>query len=112
VDKIILAIPDLMFETRVADVARKLGHRVETYSAADIGSAQLVILGLENYPTWRAIADMARAKNVPILAFAGHTKANLLHDAREAGCTRVVVKSDVAENLPRLIEEIVAAQSK
>jgi len=103
---ILLSIPDLMFETLVADVARKLGHRVETFSADKLANANLVIIGLENNRNWQSVVETARIQNVPILAFGRHTSAELLRQAREAGCTRVVVNSDIAENFPQLLNEI------
>ena len=57
---ILLSIPDLMFETRIADVARKLGHRVETFSAEKIPGANLVIVGLENNRAWSGVVESAR----------------------------------------------------
>ncbi len=102
---ILLSIPDLMFETRVADVARKVGHRVEPFSAEKIPTANLVIVGLENNRDWRGVVETARKQNVPILAFGRHTSANLLRQAREAGCTRVVVNSDIAQDFPSLLNQ-------
>ena len=109
---ILLSIPDLMFETRIADVARKLGHRVETFSAENIASANLVIIGLENNREWREVVEPARKQNVPLLAFGRHTSAELLRQARDAGCTRVVVNSDIAANFPRLLEEALTTKSQ
>lgn len=103
---ILLSIPDLMFETLIADVARKLGHRVEAFSDDKIANANLVIVGLENNRAWNGVVEAARKQDVPILAFGRHTNADLLRQAREAGCTRVVVNSDVAENFPQLLEDI------
>ena len=108
---ILISIPDLMFETRIADAVRKLGHRAETYNAEKIAGANLIIIGLENNRNWRAVADNAQTQIVPILAFAGHTRAELLREARNAGCTRVVVNSDISENLPRLLEETLTTKS-
>lgn len=108
---ILLAIPDLMFETRVADAARKLGHRVESFSADKIANAHLVLLGLENNLDWRDVVETARKENLPILAFGRHTSAELLRQARDAGCTKVVVNSDIAENLPKLFEQFSRSDS-
>jgi hypothetical protein len=104
VKTILLSIPDLMFETRVADAARKLGHRVESFSADKLADANLLIVGLENNRIWNSIVESARKQHVPILAFGRHTSADLLRQAREAGCTRVVVNSDI-EDFPKLLEE-------
>lgn len=96
-----------MFETRVAAAARKLGHRVETFSADEIANAGLLIVGLENNREWRGVVESAHRQNVPTLAFGRHTNAELLRQAREAGCSRVVVNSDIAENFPKLLNELI-----
>ena len=103
---ILISIPDLMFETRVAGVVRQLRHRVETFSAEKISSANLVIVCLENNRSWSSVVESARKQNVPILAFGRHTSAELLRGARDAGATRVVVNSDIAENFPQILQEM------
>lgn len=109
---ILLSIPDFMFETRITDVARKLGHRVEACSADKIAQANLIIVGLENNRDWRGVVETARKQDVQILTFGRHTSVELLHQAREAGCTRVVVNSDIAENFPQLLEEMLTTKSQ
>ncbi len=108
---ILLFVPDLMFETRIADTARRIGYAVESVNAFSdasnkIANANLVMLGLENNHDWQAVVEQARASRVPVLAFGRHTSAEMLKHAREAGCARVVVNSDIAEKLPQLLEDM------
>ncbi len=102
---ILLFVPDLMFEMRIADTARALGYRVES-SRENIADANLAIVGLENNRDWQSVLEAARLHDVPVLAFGRHTSADLLREARAAGCTRVVVNSDIADRLPKLLEEL------
>ena len=108
---ILLSIPDLMFETRVADVARKLGHRVEAFSADKLAGANLVIVGLENNRSWNSVVESAYKQNVRTLEFGRHTSAELLREARQAGATRVVVNSDIAANFPQILQDMLAPQN-
>ena len=102
---ILVMVPDLMFETRIADTARAMGYRVES-SKEKIADANLAIVGLENNRHWQSFVEKARSHNVPVLAFGRHTSLELLRLARTAGCTQIAVNSDIAERLPKLIEEL------
>ncbi len=108
---ILISVPDMMFETRVTDVARAVGHRVEAFSVQGAQSADLVIVGLENNREWQSVVQAARARNVPVLAFGRHTSVELLRQAREAGCTEVVVNSTIAEDLPKFLSKYLSEKS-
>lgn len=97
-----------MFETRIVDTARTVGYGVVT-AREEMPLASLAIVGLENNRDWQSVVELARLHSVPVLAFGRHTSAELLHQGREAGCTRVVVNSDIAENLPKLLNEMLNA---
>jgi hypothetical protein len=105
VKTVLVDVPDLMFETRIVDAARAMGCSVVT-SADKIDDSSLLIVGLENNPGWLSVVERARSHTVPVLAFGRHTSAALLRQAREAGCTQVVVNSDIADRLPKLLEEM------
>ncbi len=94
-----------MFETRIADAVRATGHGVVS-ATEEMPSASLAIVGLESNRDWLRVVELARSHSVPVLAFGRHTSAELLRQAREAGCTRVVVNSDIAANLPDLLNEM------
>ena len=110
---IVLVIADLMFQPRVAEQARALGYDVtlaDTTSAALealAAPAALVVFDLHaDGVDWRRAVEAARAQGTPVLAFGRHTEAALLREAREAGCDRVVPRSTLVAELPRLIEEL------
>ncbi len=105
---ILTSVPDVMFETRITDAVRAMGHRAEAFRAQSEQNADLAIVGLENNREWQSVVQAARARNVPVLAFGRHTSVELLRQARQAGCTRVVVNSDIAEKLPHLLDEMLS----
>ena len=68
----------------------------------------LVILDLHvDGVDWQSVVTRAKERGVPVLAFGRHTEAQLLREAREAGCDRVVARSTLVQELPALIEELV-----
>jgi hypothetical protein len=104
---ILVVVPDLMFEMRVADVARAMGYAVEM-STERVAEASLIVVGLEDNRDWQSLVKEAGSHHVPVLAFGRHTSVGLLRQAREAGCARVVVNSEIAEQLPKLLGEMLA----
>lgn len=108
---ILISVPDMMFETRITDVARTMGHQVEAFSVQNRQNADLVIVGLENNREWQSVVQAARARKVPVLAFGRHTSVELLRQARETGCTEVVVNSAIAGDLPKLLSKYLSEKS-
>jgi CheY-like chemotaxis protein len=111
-------ISDLMFQSRVSEQARALGHEVAVadtpaglQAAVDAAPALVVldlhVAGLD----WRDAVALAKERGVPVLAFGRHTEAQLLRAAREAGCDRVVPRSQLVEELPQLIQELAGART-
>jgi CheY-like chemotaxis protein len=116
--RIAAVISDLMFQTRVSEQARASGYDVTVADtpaslpgALDAAPALLVldlhVAGID----WREAVALAKARGVPVLAFGRHTEAHLLREAREAGCVRVVARSQLVEELPQLIQELAAAKT-
>lgn len=112
---ILAVVSDLMFQSRLREQALALGYEflaadtpAELRAGLDRSPALAVIdlhvMGLD----WRAAVDAAKAAGVPVLAFGRHTEAQLLRSARDAGCDRVVPRSQLVEELPALIAELAA----
>lgn len=112
----LIIIPDLLFQSRLREQAAALGYRV---AIADTDAA--VIEGLAGPPhlavidlhaagiDWQAAVGAAVEAGVPVLAFGRHTEAALLAAARDAGCARVVPRSQLVEDLAALITETARA---
>jgi CheY-like chemotaxis protein len=115
---LLAVINDLMFQSRVSEHAQALGyditvaHTPSSLRAALERAPALVILDLHVAGLdWRDVVALARARDVPVLAFGRHTEAPLLRQAREAGCERVVPRSQLVEELPQLIRELAATSA-
>ena len=109
---ILLLVPDLMFQSRIREQAQVLG-----YDTALADSSSSVETALEANPNlvvidlhadgidWRHAVVSANDSGAPVLAFGRHTEPQLLRSAREAGCKKVVPRSQLVEELPQLITE-------
>ncbi len=113
---ILVAITDLMFQSRLREQARALGREVAVADTLDAvkeamaAGPALVVLDLHvGGIDWRTVVGMAKERGVPVLAFGRHTEAQLLRSAREAGCDHVVPRSTLVEELPQLIEQLTRA---
>jgi CheY-like chemotaxis protein len=113
---IVAVVNDLMFQSRLEQGARALGY---TFAVAHdtrridaiTQDAALVIVDLHVVGVdWRAAVSKVKERGLPVLAFGRHTEAALLRQAREAGCDRVVPRSQLVEELPALIGELTAGK--
>ena len=111
---IVAVVDDLLFQSRLEQQACQLGYefvavasepelRAALEGGCDLAVVDLHVQGIE----WRSAVAMVKERSVPVLAFGRHTEAQLLRDARAAGCDRVVPRSQLVEELPELVEELV-----
>ncbi len=105
---ILLFVPNLLFGASITNVAQAAGAQVRScrtpaaFSAAltdmaEIGGA-VVDLGT---PTWEPVIRAAAEAGVPVFAFGPHLDSAALKGARQAGATRVVANSALAQELPK-----------
>ena len=113
---ILLLVPDLMFQSRIREQAQVLGYDTalaETENSIESALASdpnLVVIDLHaDGIDWRSAVMLANDSGVPVLAFGRHTEPQLLRSAREAGCKKVVPRSQLVEELPQLIAECARA---
>jgi DNA-binding NarL/FixJ family response regulator len=108
----VLVVPDLMFQPRIEAALRGLGVRAEAVASAPSldaalsGGPALAVIDLHaaGFDALDAVRR-AHAAAVPVLAFGRHTEPATLRAAREAGAQVVVPRSQLVEELPRLIAE-------
>lgn len=105
---IVLAMSDLMFESRIADAARRLGLKTGTVASGDsllqaLEGASLVVVDLqaEGFDPLDAVRQAVQS-GVPVIAFGQHTQAGVLRRAREAGA-KAMARSAFFEELPVLL---------
>jgi CheY-like chemotaxis protein len=106
----LLLSDDLLFRSRITGTAEALELAVHSVRTADELLRQAaarrptcVLIDLHN--PGLAIADVVRALkekgSVRVIAYGSHVEAATLHAAREAGCDRVLPRSQFVEELPR-----------
>ncbi len=109
--RIVALVPDLMFGTRIEDVAKHLGYPVEfVKSEEDVAaviarvSPSLVVVALDAPRSMEAIEAGKRA-GASVLAFGSHKNVELMRAAKAAGCDQVVARSQMAADLPNLLKK-------
>lgn len=106
----LLLSDDLLFSSRITGTAEKLGLTVHTVRSADElwrQAAQVlprcVLLDLQN-PGLQIEAVVGQLKALDpapmLVAYGSHVDAATLRQAREAGCDRVLPRSQFVEELP------------
>lgn len=111
----IVAVPDLLFQSRIDGALRRRGIG---WDAAGPGvqagdrarDARLLVVDLQaDGVDAPALIRGAKAAGGVVLAFGRHTDAAALRAARDAGADLVVPRSQLAEELPELLERLLAA---
>jgi DNA-binding NarL/FixJ family response regulator len=109
----IVAVPDLLFQSRfeAALRSRDIDVRVPASGAqctamlADEPALVVVDLQAEEFAAPTLIRQAA-AGGAAVLAFGRHTEPGVLKAARDAGADRAVPRSQVADELPKLLDEL------
>ncbi len=106
-------VSDLLFQSRITAAVEAAGH--EAVVADDAASAAkaveshpaLVIIDLhEGGVDVGATITAAKAAGARVLAFGRHTEPGVLRAARTAGADQVAPRSQLAEELPLLLESL------
>jgi CheY-like chemotaxis protein len=112
---VVYLVRDMLFTSKIREVARQLGLSVQavTVPAGDPAAlaraavgAQVVIVDLRLEPALEALgalaADPALAA-VPTIGFVDHERADVMDAARARGCRHVLTKGQFSKDLPRLL---------
>jgi DNA-binding NtrC family response regulator len=113
--KVLVIMSDLLFRSKIDEVARRLGLELRVAKSPEqlerqlaAGEPALAIIDLEEgtLDPFAAIASVrAAAPSVAILGFAGHGNVDAIRRAREGGAT-VLARSGFTVQLPLLLTEI------
>jgi len=113
--KILAAIQDLMFSSKVTACARgrpvewlKRGSKVVDQVAASKPDVLLIDLASPQLDAVNAIREIksGESKQITVIGYVDHTRADLIEAARAAGCDQVMSKGEFARRLPELLEGI------
>ena len=112
--KILAAIHDLMFSSKVTAVARgkpiewlKRGTRVAEQVKASKPDVLLIDLASPQLDAVNAIKEIkGSGETVTVIGYVDHTRADVMEAARAAGCDQVLSKGEFARRLPELLEGI------
>ena len=101
-----------MLQSRLSESLKVLGYDViigdngEDAGIAIKGGPQALIVDLQSSEDSLGLIAEAVEARVPVLAYGQHTKANVLRQAREAGATVAVPRSELVEDLPKLLAKL------
>jgi DNA-binding NarL/FixJ family response regulator len=113
--KLLVIMSDLLFRSKIDEVARRLGLELRVAKSPEqlerqlaAGEPAIAIIDLEEgtLDPFAAIASVrAAAPSVAILGFAGHGNVDAIRRARDGGAT-VLARSGFTVQLPLLLTEI------
>lgn len=114
---VLVLATDLLFATRISDAVRAQGGEpLLVASAEELRRGidrwpALMLLDLHALPLEQWGDEVRRAKtspqsrSIPVFAFGSHVQADLLHEARAAGCDHVWARSRFVAELPQIIAD-------
>jgi CheY-like chemotaxis protein len=113
--KVLAVVEDLFFSSKITAVASQLGSEVRCArsgtQALEIARREqpaLIILdlnaaGCSPLQTLSQLKASSELKEIPVLGFVSHQQTELIKEALQAGCDRVLARSALARELPQLL---------
>jgi PleD family two-component response regulator len=116
---ILVAVNDVFFYTKIRDVLRNAGYRLETArtveslreKAAQSPAAVILNMNDDKLDAFRVLEEIRNTdctKAVPVLAFANHEEIDTWRRARELGVTKIVSRNEFSARTRDLVEEMIA----
>ena len=109
---VVLATSELMLQSRLSESLKQLGYEVligdsgEALGKALAAQPLALLLDLQSPGEPLQVIERAVEAQIPVLAYGQHTKANILRQAREAGDSIAVPRSEVVEDLQGLLARL------
>ncbi len=111
--QVLALVDDLFFQAKILETAKQLGITVRTSTTGDALLAEmkdapkLVIVDLNaRGAPLRAIERVcAAAPGLPLIAFLSHVQTDLAQQARAAGCTQVMARSQFTRDLATILAQ-------
>jgi CheY-like chemotaxis protein len=109
--RVVALMDDLFFQMKVAETAKHLGLEFKVASDGAVLATmlepptKLVIIDLnaKNDPLATIGRLRATQKELPIISFLSHVQRDLAAQAKAAGCTEVLPRSQFTQNLPAIL---------
>jgi DNA-binding NtrC family response regulator len=113
--KVLIVMSDLLFRSKIDEVARRLGlelraakslEQLDRHLGAGVPAIAIVDLEEGAFDAFGAIAHVrTSAPATPVIGFAGHGNVDAIRRGREAGAT-VLARSGFTAKLPELLTEV------
>lgn len=107
--KIVAAVPDLLFRSKVLETAKALSLEVDVARDADellqkvrVEKPRLVLLDLQA-EALRPIDTLRSLAGIPVVGFLNHERVELREEALAAGCGEVLTKGQFAAGLSGIL---------
>ena len=108
---VLAIVDDLFFQAKIQAAAASLGVEVriaKTFAQAQAAWSDPAVVMVDLNVTSADPLEMVRTLRaqrpvVPIIGYGSHVQAELLAQARAAGCTTVLPRSAFVQQLPRLL---------
>lgn len=116
--KVLALVEDLFFAAKIAETARLVGAELETLGTAEAllqrameDRPSLVIVDLNAPGAGRGEAIRQFKMNsafsaIPVVGFLSHLQTDLAQAAEQAGCDRVMPRSEFAAELPEILRRL------
>jgi CheY-like chemotaxis protein len=113
--KVLVAVEDLLFRSKISETAERVGVEAafprnpeKLLDALRASPPDLLVVDLnsarfEPLELLRAVKSDSALRGVITVGFLSHVQGDLALAAREAGCNRVMARSAFVENLPRVL---------
>src|ERR1044072_8118451 len=103
----LLYCTDLMFGVQLQNIATRAGFRPVTLKPhGPIPEGAVLVVDLAARGDWEAAIEAAARAGIPVVAFGPHMDAGARKRARAAGASRVLANSNLARDLPTILEKL------
>jgi CheY-like chemotaxis protein len=113
---VVYLIHDMLFTSKVREVAKQVGVSVQgtrdvaALAAAASAGAKLVLVDLRLPIAVEALARLGSdptTRAIPSVGFIDHEKTEVMDQARASGCGQVMAKGQFANALPKLFAGLI-----
>ena len=113
--KVVAAVEDLMFRSKISETAGQLGIEASfprdpkklmeqaTQSRPDLLVLDLNSMRFEPLELLKMLKSGEATRDIPVVGFLSHVQKDLAVAARESGCDRVMARSAFTRDLPEIL---------